>query len=80
LAVYDMLRLSHRFAGPMLRFRRAMRDLGRGEQVEPLRFRDGDFWQEMAAEFNAVLQRVERQRDEGAEDEQSATEPCTADC
>jgi hypothetical protein len=58
LAVIDMVRLSHRFAGPMLRFRRAMHDLGCGKHVAPLRFRDGDFWQDLATDFNAVLERV----------------------
>lgn len=61
LAVIDMVRLSHRFAGPMLRFRRAMQELGRGEQVEPLRFRDGDYWQDVATDFNAVCSRVQGQ-------------------
>ena len=76
LAVYDVIRMSHRFAGPMLRFRRAMRDLGNGEHVEPLRFREGDFWQELATEFNAVLQRVNRERGDASEDEQSSSEKC----
>jgi len=61
LAVIDMVRLSHRFAGPMLRFRRAMQELGRGEHVEPLRFRDGDYWQDIATDFNAVCSRVQGQ-------------------
>ena len=44
--------LSNRFTGPMLRLRRSMRALARGEHVEPIEFRGGDFWQEFAAEFN----------------------------
>jgi len=63
LAVFDMVRLSHRFAGPMVRYRRAMHDLGRGEHVEPLRFRDGDYWQDLATDFNAVLARLESRRE-----------------
>ena len=65
LAVIDMVRLSHRFAGPMVRFRRAMHELGRGEQVEPLLFRDGDFWQDLATDFNAVCDRVHGPRGDG---------------
>jgi hypothetical protein len=76
LVVYDVLRLSHRFAGPMLRFRRAMRELGNGDHVEPLRFRDGDFWQELASDFNAVLKRVDRERNNALEDEQPSSEQC----
>ncbi len=59
LAVIDMVRLSHRFAGPMLRFRRAMQELSRGEDVEPLRFRNGDYWQDLATDFNALRDRVQ---------------------
>ena len=68
LAVIDMVRLSHRFAGPMLRFRRAMQELGRGEPVEPLRFRDGDYWQDLATEFNTVCNRVQGQLGDRAEE------------
>jgi hypothetical protein len=59
LVIIDVIRLSNRFAGPMLRLRRCMRELARGEHVAPLEFRDQDFWHEFAEEFNAVLQRVQ---------------------
>jgi hypothetical protein len=59
LVVMDVLRLSNRFAGPMLRLRRAMRDLARGQPVEPIEFRGGDFWQDFAQDFNAVAARVQ---------------------
>jgi len=59
LVVVDIIRLSNRFAGPLLRLRRCMRELARGEYVEPIEFRDDDFWHEMADEFNNVLKRVQ---------------------
>ncbi len=59
LVALDIVRMSNRFTGPMLRLRRSMRALARGEQVEPIEFRGGDFWQEFAAEFNALVQRVQ---------------------
>ncbi|MBN2022021.1 MAG: hypothetical protein JW809_04440 [Pirellulales bacterium] len=62
LVVADIIRLSNRFTGPMVRLRREMRALARGEQVEPLRFRDDDFWHEFAEEFNAVVARVQGDR------------------
>ncbi len=65
LAVIDVVRLSNRFAGPMLRLQRAMQELGRGEHVEPVRFRDGDFWQGLAVDFNAVVARVQGQAGSG---------------
>lgn len=57
--VWDLLRLSHRFVGPMIRLRNAMRDLADGKQVHPISFRDGDFWSEFAEEFNRVAARLE---------------------
>jgi hypothetical protein len=59
IVLLDTLRLSNRFVGPLFRVRTEMRKLARGERVEPLRFRDGDFWQEIAREFNAVAARVQ---------------------
>ena len=59
LVIYDIVRTSNRFTGPLLRLRRNMRSLAEGEHVKPLRFRDGDFWQDLAKDFNAVVQRVQ---------------------
>ena len=59
LLVVDVLRVSHRFAGPMYRLRNALRDLADGKQIPPVKFREGDFWCEMADEFNRVLARVQ---------------------
>ena len=59
LVILDMIRLSNRFTGPLLRLRRSMRELARGEHVEPIEFRDGDYWQEFANEFNVLAARVQ---------------------
>ncbi len=59
LVAWDVIRLSNRFAGPIVRMRRAMRALARGEHVEPIQFRDGDFWREFAADFNAVVEQLQ---------------------
>jgi hypothetical protein len=74
MVIIDIVRLSNRFAGPLLRLRRSMRALARGEHVEPLHFRDGDFWQEFAEEFNAVVARLEREG-RAAPPKQEAEEP-----
>ncbi|HLA83819.1 MAG TPA: hypothetical protein VJL29_03415 [Thermoguttaceae bacterium] len=55
----DLVRLTNRFAGPMIRLRRSMRALARGEHVEPIHFRDKDFWHDFAEEFNAVVAQVQ---------------------
>lgn len=69
LVVMDVIRLSHRFVGPLVRLRRSLRALARGESIEPLRFRHGDFWQEFADEVNAVAERLKslERREEGAD-------------
>lgn len=59
IVMVDIVRLSNRFAGPLLRLRRAMHALAQGEHVEPIHFRDGDFWQEIADEFNAIAERMD---------------------
>jgi len=62
LVVVDVIRLSNRFAGPLLRLRRSMRELANGEHVEPIYFRSDDFWQELADEFNSIAVRVQDKR------------------
>jgi hypothetical protein len=59
LVVIDIIRVSNRFTGPLLRLRRSMRGLASGERVEPLYFREGDFWKDFADEFNEVIARVQ---------------------
>lgn len=62
----DTVRLSNRFAGPVMRLRRALRQLADGDEVAELRFRDNDYWQEIARDFNKATARLR--------EEQSATE------
>jgi hypothetical protein len=60
LVIADIIRLSNRFVGPLLRLRRSMRALARGENVEPVEFRGGDFWHDFADEFNALRARIQQ--------------------
>jgi hypothetical protein len=55
--IWDTLKLTNRFAGPMLRFRAALADAREGRAVPHLAFRDNDFWKEVAENFNAVMER-----------------------
>jgi len=57
--IRELCKLTNRFAGPMVRIRRAMHDLAEGRQVAPIHFRPGDFWQDLATDFNQVAQRVQ---------------------
>lgn len=50
--VWDIIKLSHRFSGPMLRFRRTLNELAEGGDSAPIKFRPGDFWHDAAEDFN----------------------------
>jgi hypothetical protein len=58
LVIMDMLRFTNQMIGPLVRVRRSLRALARGESVEPIEFRGADYWKEIADEFNAVRARV----------------------
>lgn len=60
LMVIDCIRLSNKFAGPLYRLRRCMRELHEGMPVPPIHFRDGDYWQEIADEFNILSAKVQK--------------------
>lgn len=68
--VWDTLKLTNRFAGPILRLRGALSDARAGRAVAPLHFRTNDYWQEIAENFNSVLDRcnpVDTQEDSETE-------------
>ncbi|MFN5709871.1 MAG: hypothetical protein ACK48X_17590, partial [Planctomycetota bacterium] len=58
----DIIRFSNRFAGPMVRLRRFMKELGEVGDAPPLKFRDDDFWSELAKDFNLCRERIIRQK------------------
>jgi nitrogen fixation/metabolism regulation signal transduction histidine kinase len=56
--IVDTIKLSHRFAGPIYRMRQTIRSLAKGGAYTPMKFRDQDFWQGMAEDFNQMVQRL----------------------
>jgi nitrogen fixation/metabolism regulation signal transduction histidine kinase len=54
----DAIKLSHRFAGPIFSLRRAIRKVAEGEAPRKLKFRQLDFWQDLAEDYNAMLLRL----------------------
>lgn len=50
------LLFSHRIAGPIERLRRHLRARRPGEAEVPIRFRKGDFFQELASDYNSSIQ------------------------
>ena len=70
---YDAIKMSHRFAGPMVSFRRSLNRLAEGESIAPLKFRETDFWQPLAADLNRVaaqLNRVQGSTSEATDEEE----------
>ena len=51
--------MTNRFAGPMFRLKRLMQQAAAGEHVEPITFRDDDYWHEFANDFNQLIVRME---------------------
>lgn len=76
VVLIDILRVTNRFAGPVYRARRVMRDVTAGKPVEKVQFREEDFWKEFADELNALVDEVERlrknQRDESEQPPKAA--------
>jgi hypothetical protein len=56
--VMDAVKLSHRFAGPIFSLRRSMRSVTEGEKPRKLKFRQRDFWQDLAEDYNAMLSKL----------------------
>lgn len=60
--VYDSLKLSNRFVGPVMRLRESISELAQGRQVGELKFRDNDFWRELSDDFNVVAKNVQESK------------------
>ena len=55
----DLARFMNRFVGPVLSLRRSLRQAAAGETVAPMKFRDDDYWQDLASDFNQVMDRLD---------------------
>jgi hypothetical protein len=51
----DAIKISNRFAGPILRVRETLAQVSSGKVPSALSFRTGDFWQSLAVDLNQVL-------------------------
>ena len=79
IAVYDLLRLTNRFAGPMFSLRREMGRLIEGQSERPLNFRDHDHWNEMSDLYNQIRQEMLLLRDENAQLKRDASKETMVD-
>ncbi|MFL5342238.1 MAG: hypothetical protein ACJ8F7_18990 [Gemmataceae bacterium] len=56
ILMYDLLKFSHRVAGPLFRVRRNMAEITQGKRVPPFVPRTGDLMRELIAEFNVLIE------------------------
>lgn len=74
--VWDTVKFSQRFAGPMYRFQRTIEEINAGKEFRPIRLRKGDFWTQFAAEFNIMMDRMDKcGRRQDAPEEKHDPEP-----
>ena len=64
--IFDAVRLSNRFSGPVYRLRMATRQLAEGEVPENIEFRGADFWKDLAADFNRIAYRIRKSEAESS--------------
>ena len=80
IIMLNSVRFSHRFVGPVVRVRRALQELAKGECPPTLRFRKRDCWKDLADEINRVTQRVHAlQKSTAAASADEIDRPCRQD-
>jgi nitrogen fixation/metabolism regulation signal transduction histidine kinase len=70
--VMDAIKLSNRFAGPIFSLRRAIRSVAKGEAPRKLKFRQSDFWRDLAEDYNSMLTKLGVLEDEENETDDDA--------
>jgi hypothetical protein len=73
--IVDTIKLSHRFAGPIYRLRNVIKGMAEGEPFKPVKFREMDFWQDLADDFNTMIERVGSQSSDARGSETIDPEP-----
>lgn len=58
LIIIDIIRMSNRFAGPVYRLHREIHRIADGQAASPIQLRRRDHWQEVADDFNRMLDRI----------------------
>ncbi|QDT64394.1 hypothetical protein [Calycomorphotria hydatis] len=56
---FDLVRFTHRVAGPLIRFRNTLNAMAKGEPVRKIKLRKGDLLTELQDSFNNYLEAVD---------------------
>jgi hypothetical protein len=82
--IYTAIRFSNRFVGPMLRFRRVLKQLANGEPTSKITLRRDDFWLDVADDVNELIEKLQSlpPSSESSPDQEKATSPleCSTSC
>lgn len=78
--LYRAIRFSHRFVGPMVRFRQVLDQLANGEPVPPIKLRDNDYWKDFAQQLNEVSARLAERQPLNQTETKPEPEPALAEC
>ena len=71
IVVWDSIRYSHRIAGPLGRIEASLRAIADGDNVAPIRCRNGDFCLDMVDELNRIINQKNQLREEAVQGEQA---------
>ncbi len=72
IVLLDMLYVTHRIVGPLVRFQNALRDLTAGKTVKAVQLRKGDLLTDFQDEFNRYLKSLDRPSSEAVAEDASA--------
>lgn len=70
--MYSTIKVTNRFAGPMYRLKTTIRAVANGGQFQNIHFRLGDYWQDVAKDFNAMMARVASDKSPAAQNAEAA--------
>ena len=68
LLIRETLAEKHRITGPIRRLRGEIQKLRDGQALRTLRLRDGDHWNELANDFNALVDQIHTERNQTTDD------------
>ena len=66
--IWETVKFSSRFVGPMYRLHRTIQSINAGEKFQPIRFREDDFWHDVADDFNKMMKKLTEQKASGSQE------------
>ena len=66
-AIYDVIKFSNRFLGPIYRLRQELKSFSAGQELRRITFREKDFWTDLSDGVNRLTERIQELEQEAAE-------------